>query len=177
MNDRPTVVVGLALEFSEVYERNYRRTLGLAYSLTGDRSTAEDITQDAFMQAHRHWARVAHYDDPMAFVRRAVANRSVSRWRRLATERAVLTRLRGRRHDDVAAPVVRDTEFWAAVRSLPLQQCQVVALRYVEDMSIDEIAAVLNVRPGTVKTQLFRARQRLATQLGCQLIETERDES
>ncbi len=82
MNDRPAVVVGLTLEFGEVYERNYRRTLGLAYSLNGDRSTAEDITQDAFMQAHRHWDRVAHYDDPMAFVRRAVANRpdAARRW-------------------------------------------------------------------------------------------------
>jgi RNA polymerase sigma-70 factor, ECF subfamily len=175
MSDRP-VTVGLALDFGEVYSRNYRRTLGLAYSLTGDRSIAEDVTQDAFLQAHRNWDRVAHYDDPMAFVRRAVANRSVSRWRRLATERTVLARLRGRR-DDVAEPELRDPEFWAAVRSLPTQQCQVVALRYIEDLSIDAIAEVLNVRPGTVKTQLFRARQRLATQLGCEPIETKGDES
>ena len=51
-------------------------------------------------------------------------------------------------------------EFWAAVRSLPAAQAQVVALHYVEDRSVDDIARVLDVAPGTVKTHLFRARRR-----------------
>jgi RNA polymerase sigma-70 factor (ECF subfamily) len=56
-------------------------------------------------------------------------------------------------------------EFWAAVRSLSPAQAQVVALHYVEDRSIDDIATVLGIAPGTVKTHLSRARHALAEKL------------
>ena len=57
-------------------------------------------------------------------------------------------------------------DFWAAVRELPERQRAAVVLRYVEDMPIDDIAAVLDVSDGTVKSSLFAARKTLATTLG-----------
>jgi hypothetical protein len=57
-------------------------------------------------------------------------------------------------------------EFWAAVRSLPPMQAHVIALHYVEDRSVYDIAELLGVAPGTVKTHLFRARRALAAKLG-----------
>ena len=56
--------------------------IGLAYALSGSRSAAEDIAQEAFLAAHNAWDRVSHYEKPEAWVRRVVANKSVSMFRR-----------------------------------------------------------------------------------------------
>ena len=55
--------------------------------------------------------------------------------------------------------------FWSAVRSLPDRQAQIVALHYLDDRPVDEIAELLEIAPGTVKTQLHRARATLANRL------------
>jgi RNA polymerase sigma-70 factor (ECF subfamily) len=55
--------------------------------------------------------------------------------------------------------------FWAAVRALPERQRAAVALHYIDDLSIDEIAGILQVSPGTIKTSLFKARRSLAVTL------------
>jgi RNA polymerase sigma-70 factor, ECF subfamily len=54
------------------------------------------------------------------------------------------------------------TRFWAAVRELPERQRAAVALRYLDDLSVEEIAEILDVTAGTIKTSLFKARQSLA---------------
>ena len=61
-----------------------------------------------------------------------------------------------------------DQRFWAEVRALPRQQMAVTVLHYVEDQSVEAIAALLGCSTGTVKTQLFRARRTLAARLGAQ---------
>jgi RNA polymerase sigma-70 factor (ECF subfamily) len=58
-----------------------------------------------------------------------------------------------------------DAEFWAAVRSLPRRQAQVVALRYLEDRSVAEIAEILGTATGTVKKHLHDGRQAVAHRL------------
>ena len=55
-----------------------------------------------------------------------------------------------------------DDEFWKAVRALPKRQSQAIALHYLEDMSVAEIADVLECAPGTVKVQMHKGRHRLA---------------
>jgi RNA polymerase sigma-70 factor (ECF subfamily) len=112
------------------------------------------------------WDRV---DNPGAWVRRVVSNRAVSRWRRRTRELAALTRLAARAEPVVLEPA--DDAFWDAVRALPHRQAQVVALYYLEDLSVVAIAGVLGIAGGTVKATLAKARQRLATQLGCTLDE------
>ena len=64
--------------FEHFYRAEYRAVVGLAYALSGSRLAAEDIAQDAFIAAHRAWDRVGTYDQPGAWVRRVVANLSVS---------------------------------------------------------------------------------------------------
>ncbi len=163
----------IPVDFDTLYVRNYRRTLALAYSLTGDLGSAEDLVQEAFLNAHKHWARVSIYDDPMLYVRRAVATRAISRWRKLSRETLMIGRLSGRRDEPSEPPALRDTNFWARVHDLPAQQRQVITLHYVEDMSVEQIAEVLERSQGTVKTQLFRGRQALARQLN---IDTQGDQ-
>jgi RNA polymerase sigma-70 factor (ECF subfamily) len=162
-DDRLTVAVAVAEPFEEFYRREYGRVVALAYGLTGDRGTAEDLAQDAFCDAYRSWERLGHYDSPGGWVRRAVVNRSRSRWRHLAVEARALVRLTPHRPDDTTPGLADDTEcFWRAVRSLPARQAQCVALRYVEDLSIGEIAAVVGCAEPTVRVHLHRARHALA---------------
>jgi RNA polymerase sigma-70 factor (ECF subfamily) len=59
-----------------------------------------------------------------------------------------------------------DAEFWAAVRSLPRRQAQVIALRYLDDRSVAEIAEILGTATGTVKKQLHDGRQNVVRRLG-----------
>ena len=157
---------GGSIDFDAFFRREYRSLVGLAVVLTGDRATAEDLAQDALLAAHRKWDELADYDDPGAWVRRAVANRSASVWRRRARELRAMTRLGHRATETVPALVARDDEFWNAVRALPARQAQCVALLYLEDRPVTEIGQILGIAPGTVRVHLHEARATLARQLG-----------
>lgn len=83
-----------------------------------------------------------------------------------AAKAEALARLVAGRGPAVAELPERDAEVWRAVRALPRRQAQVVALRYVADASVAEIARTLDLAEGTVKAQLHRARRSLAVRLG-----------
>ena len=154
-----------AITFDDFYAATSRRTLALAHALTGNWGDAEDLVQDAFTAAARQWDQVGLYDDPSSWVRRLVLNRSVSRWRRLQREALAVVRLGNRTGDHTPDDDPIDPQFWAAVRRLPAQQARAVALFYVEDLSVDDIAQQLGCSSGTVKTHLSRARAHLADEL------------
>lgn len=152
-------------DFSDFYESEYRSVVGLAYVLCGSRSVAEDLTQDAFTDAHKAWSKIEQYDNPGAWVRRVLVNKSTSRVRRAVFEAKALTRI-GSRPAPVGELEERSEEVWAAVRSLPTRQSQAVALYYWEDLSLQQIAEVLDCGAETVKTHLKRGRMALAAKLG-----------
>lgn len=154
----------IGVDFDTYYRDDYRTLLGLAYVLTGSTATAEDLCHDALTEAHRRWDTIAHYDDPGAWVRRVMVNRSRSRFRRLKSETKALTRI-GNRRDEIELPAERTVEVWAAVRRLPPRQAQAIALLYWEDRPIAEIATILECSNETVKTHLKRGRRRLAETL------------
>jgi len=155
----PRLVV--TADFDDFYVHSYKRTLGLALSLTGDWGHAEDLVQDAYTAAHKGWAALSTYDDPAAWIRRAVLNRAVSRRRRFGREIRALTRVSARRGDLGHDTEPYDERFWKAVATLPRQQAKVVALYYVEDLSVADVALVLGCSVGAVKTHLSRARHTL----------------
>ena len=152
-----------AVEPFEDFVRDARsRLIGLAYSLSGDRGTAEDIVQDALLATHRAWADV---DQPLAYARRTVANLCASRVRRIGRERRALTRWFGQGSVAFAELEPADAEFWRAVGALPPRQREVIALHYVDDLSVDDIATALEISTGTVKSTLHDARRALARTL------------
>ena len=155
-----------ARAFEDFYAEEYAAVVGLAYALCGSRSGAEDLAQEAFLASHRNWQRISRYDQPSAWVRRVVANLSVSVIRRRVAEAKALARLAafGERTvvPDLAAA---DPQFWAAVRSLPRRQAQVVALFYLEDRAIADVAEILDITSGTVKRHLHDGRRTLARRL------------
>lgn len=154
--------------FERFYRREYRSVVGLAYALSGSSAACEDLAQEAFVRAHERWETVGAYDKPEAWVRRVAANLAVSRFRRLSSEAKAVTRLGGFRADTSTIPDLPSEAdaFWAAVRGLPKRQAQAVALHYLEDLSVAEIAEILGCAPNTVKVHLHKGRRRLATTLG-----------
>lgn len=92
--DAPLEVSLTAVEtFEEYYRRDYRSLVGLAYVLTGSQFAAEDLVQDALTTANKKWSSIASYDNPGAWVRRVMVNKSTSRFRKLQTEARTLTSL------------------------------------------------------------------------------------
>jgi RNA polymerase sigma factor (sigma-70 family) len=94
-----------------------------------------------------------------------LTNLSTSRLRKLGSEARTLDRLR-RRRDEFVELEPADAELWAAVRALPRGQRAVVVLYYVEDRSIEDVAQILEIAPGTTKSSLHDARHALARALG-----------
>lgn len=157
---------GTVEDFDAFYRTHFRSVVGLVYTLSGSRWAAEELAQEAFFAAHRRWHDIGDYDDPGAWVRRVAANRAVSRFRRRSAEARALARYAaGRRNLPDTIPALAD-DFWSAVRTLPFRQAQVVALHYLEDRPVADIASVLGLAEGTVKAHLHRARQSLAERLG-----------
>ena len=152
------VVVGSAApDFDEFYATSARRSLAVAVALTGNWADAEELVQEAYAAAYRDWARVGAYDNPSAWVARVLTNRSASRWRRRGREVRAVARLRAR-PVAVVDEAGGDPAFWAAVQHLPDRQREVVALFYVADRSVAEIAVQIGCSEGTVKPHLSRAR-------------------
>jgi RNA polymerase sigma-70 factor (sigma-E family) len=165
-------ILGSRESFEEFYASEYPAVVGLAYALSGNRWVAEDLAQEAFLAAHRRWDRIATYERPGAWVRRVVANLSVSAFRRSLAEAKALASLAFGQPSTLAELSVEDVEFWRAVRRLPRRQAQVVALHYLEDRPVSQIADVLGMAIGTVKKHLHDGRRELARRL-----ELEEDEA
>ncbi len=151
------------VSFEEFYRREYARTSALARVLVGGPSS-DDIAQEALLVAYRRWREVSRLADPAMWVRRVCVNLATSQLRRRGVEARALLRLGARPRPPVAL-AAEDETFWAAVRSLPRRQAQVVALFYVHDLSVADVAATLDMSEGSVKTHLSRARATLARRL------------
>lgn len=149
-------------DFDTFFATHYGSVVRFGFVLSGDLHAAEDLAQDAFLAARRSWDRVGRYDDPGAWVRRAVANRSASRFRRLATEARALARLSRPKVVELPEPHGR---VWEEVRRLPRRQAQVIALIVLEGRTVREVAAILECGEETIRTHLRRARTRLADAL------------
>jgi RNA polymerase sigma factor (sigma-70 family) len=151
--------------FDAFYRREFAPALHRAWSLTGRRAVAEEVCQEAFLSAHRHWAKVARYDAPELWLRRVVTNRCVSVFRRRASETRYLRARSSRPADEHLDPEPPDEELWASVRKLPRRQAQVVALVYVGDLTITQAAAAMSCSVETARTHLRRALATLESRL------------
>lgn len=156
--------------FEDLYRREVRPLVALAASMTGSREAAAELVHEALLRAHRDWTVVAAMDRPGAWLRRVVVNLSTDWLRRSGRERRALARVP--RPSVVAGPEASDGQFWRAVRALPERQRAAVALHYLDDLSVDDIADVLDVSPGTVKASLFKARRSLARTLSAEEVTT-----
>ena len=148
--------------FAAFYRQELPRLVTLAAAISGT-AAAEEIAQEALLRAHRAWGRIAGYDKPGAWVRRVAVNLATSDRRRRGAEARALARIAQRRPIDTPAAEVDG--FWRLVRQLPPRQAAAVALHYLEDLSIADIAVALDCAEGTAKAHLHKARHTLADRL------------
>ena len=148
--------------FAEFCARERPGVVALAYALSGSRWAAEELAQEALIRALRNWDRIHAYDSPAAWVRRVTINLASSAARRRLSEAKALVALKHLRERPLPALDGEAHDFWDAVRSLPRAQREVVALFYLEDRSVSDIAEIVGRAEGTVKANLHHARQSLA---------------
>jgi RNA polymerase sigma-70 factor (ECF subfamily) len=158
----PAPVERFSGDFTAFFRREIGPLTALAAAIAGT-DRAEEIAQETLLRAHREWDRIARYDKPGAWARRVTINLATSTQRRRGAERRALHRVASLRQLDTPAPEVDG--FWRLVRRLPARQAATVALYYVSDLSIAEIADVLGCAEGTAKAHLHQARQALAEHL------------
>lgn len=146
-------------EFTEYVAARQHALLRTAYVLTGDRAAAEDLLQTALAKTYLAWSRIRERDAVDAYVRKTMLNEHTSWWRRAWRHREQLTEHPpdAARSNAVAADPDERDAMWTLVQSLPPRQRAAVVLRFYEDMSEAETAAVLGCAVGTVKSQTSRA--------------------
>jgi RNA polymerase sigma-70 factor (ECF subfamily) len=161
--------------FGRIVELFQRRLFGLALMMTRDPSGAEEIVQDAFVRA---FVNLVSYDDARPFYPwiSTITVRLAQNW--LVQRRRVNTREGTELDPDLATAVAAtdpltelimdesDRRLWQSVSALASGERTAVILFYRQDMSVREIASALGVNGGTIKTLLFRARQKLRHTLG-----------
>jgi RNA polymerase sigma-70 factor (ECF subfamily) len=140
----------------DVYERDHDRLVQALTIVAGNRETAADAVQEAFVRLLRDWSRVASYEDPAAWVRRVALNLIHDHQRSVWRQARLLLRIE--KQSSVPEEVrASDPELWRQVRTLPAKQRTAVALRYVGDLTLCEVAEAMHVSDGTVDQHLRRA--------------------
>jgi RNA polymerase sigma-70 factor (ECF subfamily) len=161
-DQEPTSAVrsgGANVAFDDLFRDHYDRLVRSLTVACGDREQAADAVQEAFVKAHVRWWRIGRYDDPIGWVRRVAINHLHDDHRRTGRKRRALARLASSTPTS-EAPGEPD-EFGRLLAELPQQQRIATALYYVDGMSVSEIATVLGLAEGSVKSHLFDARKRL----------------
>ncbi len=163
---------GPAVDVTAIFRQHYPELVRLAVMLVGDRPSAEDVVQDVFARLHARRDQPGPSGDQLAYVRACVLNGCRSALRR----RAVLSRAGTRagpvpdlphesaEHEAIQAEGRR--QVLAALAALPRRRREVLVLRYYLGLREAEIAAVLGISPGTVKSTTARGLGALARALG-----------
>jgi RNA polymerase sigma-70 factor (ECF subfamily) len=163
------------LSGAEIVRQYQRRVHALLYRMIGRRSDVEDLCQETFLQLLRNPGALRAARDRNAWVYRVAMNVAADFLRRKVRDRQA----------PGAEPAVRDAGSAAldpesvarrALDELPIQLRQVVLLRVFEEMSHDEIAAVVDATVGTVRWRLFEARRQLGEKLGPYLKDMKEDQ-
>jgi RNA polymerase sigma-70 factor (sigma-E family) len=128
-----------------------------AYLMSGDLATAEDVVQTALARLYLAWDRVRDRGAVDAYVRRIIANETTSLWRRAWRRRELSTDRVPETAIDPAYDDGTSEALWELVNGLPPRARAVLVLRYYEQLSEAEVAEVLGVSIGTVKSQASRA--------------------
>lgn len=147
-------------EFSEFARSVWPQLYRTAVMIVGDRQLAEDLVQSALVKTYVAWPRVRETEKAHAYTRRVMVNVSRDWFRKHAWTRENATDVGsddGTPSGDHSAALVDRVALTDVLHSLPLGQRSVVALRFLEDLSVQETADLLNVSTGTVKSQTAAA--------------------
>ncbi|MEV3986190.1 SigE family RNA polymerase sigma factor [Nonomuraea sp. NPDC049758] len=143
-------------DFDEFVRARGDALLRYGYVLTGNAEDAADLVQEALARLGDAWPRVRRKDDPEGYVRTTMVRLHIRSWRRRDREELVATV-----PDHGSLDQYGDAALWAGLQELPRRQRAVLVLRYYEDLPDHEIAEILGVARGTVRSQAARALDKL----------------
>lgn len=149
-------------DFESLYRREYPTMIAVATVLSGQ--DGEDLVHDAMVKAFMNWNTVGRLERPGGWCHRVLINLCRSWWRRRRTRERWLAR-QPRCEATSAGPSAEAIAFWQAVRQLPQRPRSVVTLYYAGDHPVAEVARILDMPEGTVRSDLSRARAALAREL------------
>lgn len=147
-------------EFRAFFDAEFRPLRRLAYLLTGDWGNAEDLAQEAMVRTYRAWARIRDRERPGAYARTVLVNRHRSLLRRARVE----ARHAVARHPNPTPSLEAGEDqvlVWQALGELSSREREALVLRFYEDLPQADIAAILGVPVGTVKSLTHRALAKL----------------
>ncbi|MEU3602897.1 SigE family RNA polymerase sigma factor [Streptomyces sp. NPDC006798] len=149
-------------EFTAYVQERRSALYATAYHLTGDRFEAEDLLQSALFSTYRAWDRISDKAAVGGYLRRTMTNLHISAWRRRKLNEYPTEELPETASDTDA---MRGTELravlWQALARLPELQRTMLVLRYYEGRTDPEIADILDISVGTVKSSIWRSLRRL----------------
>jgi len=148
-------------DFREYVRARSRALLRAAYLLTGNRADAEDLVQAALAKTYLAWDRIEDRAALDGYVRRAMVNTHISWWRRRRVEEFPTDEIPDQAVADHSAGSEMQESLRRAIARLPQRMRDAVMLRYYEDMTEAEVAEVLGVSLGTVKSTVSRAMAKL----------------
>jgi RNA polymerase sigma-70 factor, ECF subfamily len=152
--------------FEAFFRQHERQIFRYLVRMTGEEQTAHDLTQETFLRAWLHFAKISRYDSPAAWLFRVATNLALSHRRRRATPAGSPELLGdddrpGR--SDPARQLVERSHIQQTLLELSANQRSALVLREVYGLSCDEIAGVLGISRDAAKVTLFRARERFRT--------------
>ena len=168
---RRSAAMAARAELVEVlFRRHYPALVRLGVVMLGSREAAEDAVQDAFVSLHRHRSSLRDPESAEAYLRSAVINRCRSWVRRQTTQRAPrpLMLISDHQVSPEDSLLVRDEvgSLVALMRTLARRQREVLACRYVLELTVAETAQLLQISDGAVKAHTHRGLQALQQRIG-----------
>jgi RNA polymerase sigma-70 factor (ECF subfamily) len=155
--------------YAQIIRLYQKRLFSLALMFVRDRGGAEDVVQEALVRAYTHLDRYEEIRDFYPWIA-TITVRLAHNWRRSRAKTSVLHTHDDGHEEEIAAPddllgeIIADeraARLWRAVSRLAQGERAAVLLFYQQDMKLNDVATVLGITPGSVKTLLFRAREKL----------------
>lgn len=152
--------------FGTLYRRHYRAVVGYLYRRVGDEHTAEDLAAETFLSAMKALPKYRLTGAPFRAWLMRIATNAANRWaKQRRRDAARYVRAAETSESHVEPTVDEADEARTAMLAISTRHQEVLSLHYVEGLSVDEVAAVLGCRPGTVKSRLSRGREALKQEL------------
>ncbi|MFD8818028.1 SigE family RNA polymerase sigma factor [Streptomyces sp. NPDC059627] len=149
-------------EFTAYVQERRASLYATAYHLTGDRYEAEDLLQSALFSTYRAWERISDKAAVGGYLRRTMTNLHISAWRRRKLNEYPTEELPETPGDtDAMSGTELRAVLWQALSRLPELQRTMLVLRYYEGRTDPEIAEILDISVGTVKSSIWRSLRRL----------------
>ncbi len=150
-----------AEDFDDFYRRTAQSVVHLIYATTGDLTVAQDCTQEAYARAWSRWSSVGRYEQPLSWVRTVARRLATSAWRHDHSGVRAM-RLAQASVAHAPAPSEDRVAILTALAQLSPVLREAIALHYLADLSIEQIALETGRPIGTVKAHLHRGRGQLA---------------